>query len=860
MKKSEQNTPSIARRTLCRTLDNGLKIYVCPRPGSGTVFSQAVVRTGSIHEGENLGCGLSHFLEHMAFSGTETHPGHTAIADRVNRLGGVLNASTSYERTQYYIEMPAGAETEAIDMLYGMIALPLFPEERFQNEKGAILRECSMYRDSPGSVLFERLMQESLLCYPARVPIIGYQSKIETVDREMMRNYWGRRYSPCRTAFVIVGDVDAEKTAEYIEKKAGGWGIGCLDEPVLPAEPLRSGLRRIESEFSDPLAWIALGFHEPARNDGDFIANDVFGKLLAGLDSARLVRELKLKRGLADQVAVSQVGFPDLSLGYVAVTAAPEKSEETISVMREVIGELETKPVEKAELDRIAVGMERSYWDVFRKNSGLGGFISQCFVYRMALSELDGYAERVRGITPDDIMRVARKYHGAESGTLVRQMPAGKQERKTFSAAAGNDAGKPDLVKLKSGQRLVIGTSDELPIVEFSFFFPAGRVFETKRTAGVADLADAVYGCATQDYTEEELNRILDDNAMTLSTECGADCFIIRGGCMKDQVPLLTKLLESVLARPAYPDDIIEREREMLLRDLECDETDPQEKAMELARCAIFGANHPAGFSGGFVRKNAAVLGRKELMDFCGRMFDPKRTVASVSGAIGRAEAEKCLRGLLAAVPWTESPPAAPPEAKRRKPGVTCRSGKLDREQSVVLDAFPCPGTAELTAGMRLAFIASSGMSSRLFKQVREQRGLAYYTGIAPSITRYYGWAAYYAGTRPGAESEVLRLFEEDRRLRCSEGLTEEEIEGARARMKFSIRRSLQDRIRLAEECARKEYCGDGADYFWRRLAELDAVSQAEVNEDVRKLFSAPFRVMSVVSPEKISDFPDFSD
>ncbi|MBR4075307.1 MAG: insulinase family protein, partial [Lentisphaeria bacterium] len=77
---TRNNTPSIAEKTISAELSNGLKIYVYPRPGSGTVFTQAVVRTGSIHEGEFLGCGLSHFLEHMVFSGTETHPGHLDIA------------------------------------------------------------------------------------------------------------------------------------------------------------------------------------------------------------------------------------------------------------------------------------------------------------------------------------------------------------------------------------------------------------------------------------------------------------------------------------------------------------------------------------------------------------------------------------------------------------------------------------------------------------------------------------------------------------------------------------------------------------------------------------------------------------
>ena len=254
------STPSLAENTFCTALPNGMKIFVCPRPGSGTVFTQAVIRTGSIHEGEFLGCGLSHFLEHMVFSGTETHPGHTDIADRVNALGGSLNASTGYNSTQYYIEIPPAAVKEALDMLYGMIALPLFPEERFQHEKNVILRESAMRNDSPYTLLHETLLKTAFTRYPARVPIIGYPEKIKEVDRDRMKAYYDLRYSPVRTAFVVAGDVEVQEVVDHLAGLASGWRLGRIDEPVIPAEPDQTSPQIENTFYNDPLAWIALAY------------------------------------------------------------------------------------------------------------------------------------------------------------------------------------------------------------------------------------------------------------------------------------------------------------------------------------------------------------------------------------------------------------------------------------------------------------------------------------------------------------------------------------------------------------------------------------------------------------------------
>ena len=144
--------PRISGKVRPALFDNGLRAYVIPKNEAPTVTVQAWVATGSIHEDEFLGCGLSHFLEHMLFQGTEKFPG-SAIADTVTHLGGYLNAYTSKTHTVYYINLPAAYAAKGIEMVDDMLRNPLFPEEKFLSEKDVILRECAMYQDSPDSVL-----------------------------------------------------------------------------------------------------------------------------------------------------------------------------------------------------------------------------------------------------------------------------------------------------------------------------------------------------------------------------------------------------------------------------------------------------------------------------------------------------------------------------------------------------------------------------------------------------------------------------------------------------------------------------------------------------------------------------------
>ena len=198
------------RNVVSRTLENGVRIFVFPQPGTA-VEVECFIRTGSIHEGARLGCGLSHFLEHMLFQGCRNYPG-TAAADAIDRLGGSMNAYTSYDHTAYHANLAGRHLPEAVRILARMVRFPEFPEARFNEERQVILREEEMGRDNPERQLYTRLNAAVYQEHPLRHPVIGCRELIAEVTRDVMAEYYEMRYTPDRCFWVVVGDAEDRKS------------------------------------------------------------------------------------------------------------------------------------------------------------------------------------------------------------------------------------------------------------------------------------------------------------------------------------------------------------------------------------------------------------------------------------------------------------------------------------------------------------------------------------------------------------------------------------------------------------------------------------------------------------------------
>ena len=190
------------------------------------------------------------------------------------------------------------------------------------------------------------------------------------------------------------------------------------------------------------------------------------------------------------------------------------------------------------------------------------------------------------------------------------------------------------------------------------------------------------------------------------------------------------------------------------------------------------------------------------------------------------------------------------------KSGVKTITKTMEKAQSVAMYGFPLKTCGDYQLADSLVLIASNGMASRLFKTVREERGLAYYTALSPSLTDHASYMTYLAGTKPGAEKEVLTLFEEERKFRVELGFDQEEFEAAVAKVRFEIADKMQDAGKLAENCATDEYRGKGAARIWQQRNEVEKLTREDMNNAAKTLLGQPFRVMTAVSPENFCDFP----
>ena len=178
-----------------KVLANGLEVLYTQRPGIGLCTVQAWVRTGSVHEGQWEGSGISHYLEHMVFKGTGRFT-NRELTEAIHRSGGNSNAYTTFDRTVYYVDAPAEGFETAMESISEMVFDPLITDADAKMEREVILREIAMRDDEHDSVLAEHVLLEAFRSHPMRHPIIGHKELFVRITADDLRSYHAGRYAP----------------------------------------------------------------------------------------------------------------------------------------------------------------------------------------------------------------------------------------------------------------------------------------------------------------------------------------------------------------------------------------------------------------------------------------------------------------------------------------------------------------------------------------------------------------------------------------------------------------------------------------------------------------------------------------
>ncbi|MFA6716447.1 MAG: pitrilysin family protein [Victivallaceae bacterium] len=818
------------------SLDNGLRIFVNSKHDAPTVSIQCFVATGSVHEADFLGCGLSHFLEHMLFQGCDGYPGQEA-ANTVNRLGGSANAYTSYDHTVYYLNLPSEHALAGIDILAKMISSPEFPKTKFLSEKDVILRERDMVRDRPEYMLGENLWKTVFQRHPVRHPIIGYHEKIEEVSRDLMYSYYQRRYSPERTFFVISGDIEAPRVLEIFDKLLSPWRHGNIYEPPLPEEPVQLSRRSNTCFFEDPLTRFAVAARIPAVTHPDIPALDLIAAILGQGGSARLVKSLENEKELAIGVGAFTYAPNFSGVSAISATTTPDKLPALEKTLLDELRSFCREGVSAKELEREKNRHVADYVRILCSNKTIAGLIGNAVLAYGDPGMADHYIQLLKQVTKDDIIEVANKYFDSRQLNIVRQVSPQKSARKKDRKRGAKEKNAEKTV-LGSKAKLICIPDRSFPLIDICLVTLGGNIMETPENAGISRLAAKLLATGTKKYSEETFNAVINDNAIDLDINSGTNTFYIKLNCMKNKIGAAVKLLESVLSEPAFRPKQFAREQHNTLQVLKTRAQDPGGAAVDKMYELLY-RGHPHALPRDGSQESVSGITIEDLKEFYSKLFRPAKTVIGIAGDISETDAQAVAARLDQAVPWNH-------DAKWQLPQPPVFPGRdikaaieLPREQIRVVYAVP---TCDYMSSDRFAFEilqqALNGLSSKLFKNIREDKGLAYSAGAMFGYGLCPGFAAFYAGTSRKSVPQVIKLLTRERKRLAESGLSEEEFSSARAKVLFNYASQMSNNSSLLFSSALEEFYGNGYKKPWSAPEIIRKLDLPGVNAVLKKYFT----------------------
>src|SRR6202035_5146497 len=405
-----------------------------------------------------MGAGLSHILEHMLFQGTKTR-GANEIAQKIQDVGGYINAYTSFDRTVFWIDLPKGGVPTALAVLSDAVMNSTLPPDEYLKEQEVIRREFAMGFDDPdrqaGLLLFATAYQR----HPYRFPVIGEMEIYNQLSQEQVMQYYKTRYVPNNLTFIVVGDVDAEKIHQQLADFFKSYPEKSLKPVFVPEEPPQLGRREVHNEFATELTRLSLAWHIPEITHPDVPALDLLSGILGEGRSSRLYRRVREQAGLAFSVSAFSYTPGDPGLLGVDATVDPKKRDATQQLVLQMIAEVKQAGVTAAELMKAKKMSLSHHLDTLTTMRGQASDIGSNWLLARNLDFSRDYLAAVQKVTLDDIRRVATNYLTSDNLTVVSLNPRGSLAARAEPAkvAAASEIQK---FELANGLCIFVGEGD----------------------------------------------------------------------------------------------------------------------------------------------------------------------------------------------------------------------------------------------------------------------------------------------------------------------------------------------------------------------------------------------------------------
>lgn len=301
------------------TLPNGFRIVTEAMPGLKSASIGIWVGAGGRHEGAPQN-GIAHFLEHMAFKGTEKRSA-LQIAEEIEDVGGYINAYTSREMTAYYARCLSADVPRALDVISDIVLNPVFADEDIETERHVILQEIGQANDTPDDIIFDWLHEVS---YPGQAfgrTILGPEERVASFGRSDLRAFVSRHYGPDRMILSAAGGIDHDAIVAEAEKIFGGLApVGAFSAD---RAGFAGGERREVKDLEQ--AHFALNLEAPGYRDPMVYTAQIWSMAMGGGMSSRLFQKIREERGLCYTIYAQSAAYDDT--GQITIYAGTSGDE-----------------------------------------------------------------------------------------------------------------------------------------------------------------------------------------------------------------------------------------------------------------------------------------------------------------------------------------------------------------------------------------------------------------------------------------------------------------------------------------------------------------------------------------------------
>lgn len=402
-----------------KTLKNGLEIVVIPLENSTNVISTDIFyKVGSRNEVMGK-TGIAHMLEHMNFKSTKNLPAGQ-FDKEVKGIGGVNNASTSFDYTHYYIKSSTDNLSKSLELYAELMQNLNLKDKEFQPERDVVAEERRWRTEnSPLGYLYFALFNNAYTYHPYHWTPIGFMNDIQTWTIEDIKDFHNTYYQPSNAILMVTGDVDPKEVFKKAKKQFGKIKNKAEIPEFKFVEPEQDGPRRSTIYRDSEVEFVSISFHIPDFKSKDQVALSVISEILFSGKSSRLYKELIDKKRLVNSVYAYNMENIDPGLFIFLATCNPGvKAEDVEKELIEQIELIKSKNVTKAELDKVKINTKADFIYSLESSTSVANLFGS-YLVRGDIEPLLTYEEDIKKVTLKSVKDVANKYFDFDKSTTM---------------------------------------------------------------------------------------------------------------------------------------------------------------------------------------------------------------------------------------------------------------------------------------------------------------------------------------------------------------------------------------------------------------------------------------------------------